>query len=202
MRNNVPSVGEHCDLWTKQAEQVAASQKTQSDFVPTKSGTPLEVFVTVHLKAKTLKRLLAKVAALADVCMQRGIQGSGNYDVYTDSKGHAKADFEVKMAPEQMSAVRRSGGLGGAGSSGDGAQQGWALGNGMGQPPGKLPALVPIDVSSTTKRNKVSNAAAHKKLLQDGSVFQGALKEGRPHGFGTVTYAGALPPVSFFVPIA
>ena len=37
---------------------------------------------------------------------------------------------------------------------------------------------------------QVSNAEEKKKLLQDGSVFQGSLKEGRPHGFGTVTYAG------------
>jgi hypothetical protein len=49
------------------------------------------------LQAKNQKRLLAKVRELADVCMQRQIQGSGNYDVYTDAKGHAKGDFEVKL---------------------------------------------------------------------------------------------------------
>ena len=128
MRNGVPAIGEHCDLWVRQAEQVAASQKTQSEYVPTKSGTPLEVYVTVHLKAKNQKRLLAKVAALADVCMQRAIQGSGNYDVYTDSKGHAKADFEVKMAPEQMSSVRRSAnGLSGGGARPQNVQTFWPL---------------------------------------------------------------------------
>jgi hypothetical protein len=57
---------------------------------------------------------------------------------------------------------------------------------------GKLPALVPIEASSV-KRNKVSNAGAQKKLLQDGSVFQGSLKDGRPNGFGTVTYADTDP---------
>ena len=70
--------------------------------VATKSATPLEIYLTVHLKAKNLKRLLAKVGMLADVCMQRQIQSSGNYDIYTDNKGHAKADWELKLAPEQM----------------------------------------------------------------------------------------------------
>ncbi len=45
-------MGEHCDLWMRQAEQAAASQKTQSEFVPTKSSTPLEIYVTVHLKVR------------------------------------------------------------------------------------------------------------------------------------------------------
>eukprot|EP00802_Teleaulax_amphioxeia_P013294 Tamp_13344.p1 GENE.Tamp_13344~~Tamp_13344.p1 ORF type:complete len:392 (+),score=99.03 Tamp_13344:186-1361(+) len=185
VRDGGKGVGEHCDLWMRQAEQVAASQKTQSEFVPTKSNTPLEVYVTVHLKAKNLKRLLTKVGVLADVCLQRSIQGSGNYDVYTDAKGHVKGDFEVKMAPEQMASMRRS-----ANGLGDGG--GWALNGLNNAAPGKLPALVPIE-SSSVKRNKVSNAEEKKKLLQDGSVFQGSLKEGRPHGFGTVTYADTDP---------
>ena len=130
MRDGGKGVGEHCDLWMRQAEQVAASQKTQSEFVPTKSNTPLEVYVTVHLKAKNLKRLLTKVGVLADVCLQRSIQGSGNYDVYTDAKGHVKGDFEVKMAPEQMASMRRS-----ANGLGDGG--GWAL-NGLNN--GQCPA--------------------------------------------------------------
>ncbi len=50
-----------------------------------------------ELQAKNQKRLLAKVRELADVCMQRQIPSSGNYDVYTDAKGHAKGDFEVKL---------------------------------------------------------------------------------------------------------
>lgn len=181
VRDGGKAVGDHCDLWVRQAEQVAASQKTQSEFVPSKSNTPLEVYVTVHLKAKNLKRLLTKVGVLADVCMQRAIQGSGNYDVYTDTKGHAKGDFELKMAPEQMASSRRSGGMGDGG--------GWAPNALNGALPGKLPALVPIE-SGSVKRNKVTNAEEKKKLLQDGSVYQGNLKEGRPHGSGTVTYAG------------
>ena len=147
VRNGGKGVGEHCDLWVRQAEQVAASQKTQCEFVPTKSNTPLEVYVTVHLKAKNLKRLLTKVGVLADVCLQRSIQGSGNYDVYTDgTKGHVKGDFELKMAPEQMASVRRS-----ANGLGDGG--GWAT-NAINGAPGKLPALVPIE-SGSVKRNKV-----------------------------------------------
>ena len=34
---------------------------------------------------------------------------------------------------------------------------------------------------------------AHSLCLQDGSVFQGSLKDGRPNGFGTVTYADTDP---------
>ena len=52
VRSGVNSEGEHCDLWARQAEQAAAAQKTQSEFVPTKSNTPLEIFVTVHLKVR------------------------------------------------------------------------------------------------------------------------------------------------------
>ena len=95
--------GEHCDTWVRQAEEIAQSGKDKSGFMPSKSATPLEIFVTVHLKAKNLKRLLAKVAMLADLCMQRNIIGSGNFDVYQDSKGHFKGDFEVPSLTQRAS---------------------------------------------------------------------------------------------------
>ena len=187
VRQGTASEGEHCDRWIRQAEQAAARQRTHSEFVPTKSSTPLEIFVTVHLKAKTLKRLLAKVGALADVCMQRGFQDSGNMEVYTDAKGHSKGNWELVLAPEQMSTVRRStnalGGWAGKGQAGGG----WAVNGANAVAPGKLPALVPIETSGT-KRDRISNATSQKKLLQDGSVFQGLLNQGRPNGLGTVVY--------------
>mmetsp|Transcript_9588 Transcript_9588/g.22075 ORF Transcript_9588/g.22075 Transcript_9588/m.22075 type:complete len:383 (+) Transcript_9588:263-1411(+) len=170
VRTGTRAEGEHCTAWVKQAEAIAKSEKKQSDFTASKSATPLEIFVTVHLKAKNLKRLLAKVAMLADVCMQRGIPGSGNYDVYQDSKGHFKADFEVKCAPENME--RKPLGL----SS-----------NQDGKLPHKLPSLMAVEASG--KKGKVANGQVQQKQLQDGSVYRGGLKDGKPHGFGSVTYS-------------
>lgn len=40
---------------------MAKQDKTSSSYRPSVSSTPLEVFVTVNLKAKTLKRVLAKI---------------------------------------------------------------------------------------------------------------------------------------------
>jgi hypothetical protein len=191
VRNNMASEGEHCDLWMQQVQQAAALQKSQSDYVPTESTTPLEVYVTVHLKAKTLKRLLTKVGVLADLCLQRGYQESGNFNVYVDAKGHVKGDFELKLAPEQMVARRGAKGLATDGADGGLPGGGWAM-NAMNAAPGRLPSLIPIEANSV-KRNKVSEPTKQKKLLQDGSVYQGALKDGRPHGLGTVVYADTDP---------
>mmetsp|Transcript_10331 Transcript_10331/g.16127 ORF Transcript_10331/g.16127 Transcript_10331/m.16127 type:complete len:247 (-) Transcript_10331:666-1406(-) len=183
IRNGTRAEGEHCDTWVRQAEAIAQSEKRQSGFVPSKSATPLEIFVTVHLKAKNLKRLLAKVAMLSDLCMQRNIMGSGNYDVYQDSKGHFKGDFEVKCAPEQMDRNKGAQFNGGLGSPGT---------DNLGAVPHKLPSLVPIEAEKT-KKSKISNGQVQQKLLQDGSVYKGSLKEGKPHGFGTVTYSETDP---------
>eukprot|EP00286_Rhodomonas_abbreviata_P021564 CAMPEP_0181296556 /NCGR_PEP_ID=MMETSP1101-20121128/4768_1 /TAXON_ID=46948 /ORGANISM="Rhodomonas abbreviata, Strain Caron Lab Isolate" /LENGTH=378 /DNA_ID=CAMNT_0023401431 /DNA_START=438 /DNA_END=1571 /DNA_ORIENTATION=+ len=179
VRQGVRAEGEHCTTWVQQAEAIAASDKRQSGFVPSKSATPLEIFVTVHLKAKNLKRLLAKVAMLSDVCMQRGIPGSGNYDVYQDSKGHFKADFEVKCAPENMERKSPLSGSRNGGKPGLDA---------LPSVPHKLPSLVPVE-NVAGKKSKVANGQVQQKQLQDGSVYRGGLKEGKPHGFGSVTYS-------------
>jgi len=39
----------------------------------------------------------------------------------------------------------------------------------------------------------VSNSQSQQKLLQDGSVYQGGLRGGKPQGFGSVTYAEGDP---------
>jgi hypothetical protein len=65
VRNGQKSSGPHCDALLAKADLIAKQDKMASAFKPSISSTPLEIFVTVNLKAKTLKRLLAKLAILA-----------------------------------------------------------------------------------------------------------------------------------------
>lgn len=67
VRDGQKPVGQHCDALVAKADEIAQQDKTSSTFKPTISPTPLEIYVTVHLKAKTLKRLLAKIAVLAGI---------------------------------------------------------------------------------------------------------------------------------------
>jgi hypothetical protein len=67
VRNGEKASGPHCDALLMKADVVAKQDKTASAFKPSISSTPLEIYVTVNLKAKTLKRLLAKLAILAGI---------------------------------------------------------------------------------------------------------------------------------------
>ena len=175
VRSGVKASGEHCDHLVEIAESVAQQDRTQSNFVPTQTKTPLEIYVVVHLKAKTLKRLLAKIAILADVCKNKAIKVTNNVDVHHDDKPHYRAEIEVLCAPEHFE--RRKAGFSPLQPRGLSPKQS-----------NKLPSLVPID-NSGLKRSKISNRDLQEKLLQDGSVYRGELVEGKPHGFGTVQYA-------------
>ena len=62
----------------------------------------MQIYVQVHLKAKNLKRLLAKVAELAEVCRRRGLEAADNMVAYTDAKGHSKLDVELRASPEAL----------------------------------------------------------------------------------------------------
>mmetsp|Transcript_9619 Transcript_9619/g.27648 ORF Transcript_9619/g.27648 Transcript_9619/m.27648 type:complete len:401 (-) Transcript_9619:723-1925(-) len=167
--------GEHCDELVNIAEEVAQQDRTHSIFVLSQGKTPLEIYVVVHLKAKTLKRLLSKVAMLADVCKSRGITPTSNVDVYHDDKPHYRLEAEILCAPEHLERRRNvissipARGLSPKSSN-------------------KLPSLVSVD-SAGLKRSKTSSRELQEKLLQDGSIYRGELSDGKPHGFGTVQYS-------------
>ncbi len=53
VRTGTRAEGEHCTAWVRQAEAIAKSEKKQSDFTPSKSATPLEIFVTVSFSSSS-----------------------------------------------------------------------------------------------------------------------------------------------------
>mmetsp|Transcript_35393 Transcript_35393/g.110638 ORF Transcript_35393/g.110638 Transcript_35393/m.110638 type:complete len:398 (+) Transcript_35393:306-1499(+) len=180
VRSGVQANGSHCEQLVAHAERLCDLKKNQSSFSPTASTTPLQVFVTIHLKAKNAKRLLTKVATLADVCHHRGIAVSDNLDVYFDAKGNAKGDFEVVCAPEMMGnpqrGVQKINSIRGQMKRGDSVKS-TAL---------KLPSLGPVE-SVTGKRKDAAHMS--EKVLQDGSRYRGNLRGDKPHGFGSIMYA-------------
>uniref|UniRef100_A0A7S0F0D0 Uncharacterized protein n=1 Tax=Hanusia phi TaxID=3032 RepID=A0A7S0F0D0_9CRYP len=181
VRSGVKADGSHCEQLVSHAERLCDLKKTNSNFIPTTSTTPIQVFVTIHLKAKNAKRLLTKVATLADVCNHRGIAVSDNLEVYFDAKGNAKGDFEVVCAPEMMANSQRGmqkvSNLRGQLKRGDSLKT-TAL---------KLPSLGPVETVTHKRKDNSSNLS--EKVLQDGSVFRGHLKGDKPHGFGSIVYA-------------
>ncbi|EKX50033.1 hypothetical protein GUITHDRAFT_162015, partial [Guillardia theta CCMP2712] len=189
VRSGVQANGSHCEQLVAHAERLCDLKKNQSSFSPTASTTPLQVFVTIHLKAKNAKRLLTKVrqmgkhdpcadpgsvqvATLADVCHHRGIAVSDNLDVYFDAKGNAKGDFEVVCAPEMMGnpqrGVQKINSIRGQMKRGDSVKS-TAL---------KLPSLGPVE-SVTGKRKDAAHMS--EKVLQDGSRYRGNLRGDKPH---------------------
>mmetsp|Transcript_7450 Transcript_7450/g.18614 ORF Transcript_7450/g.18614 Transcript_7450/m.18614 type:complete len:401 (+) Transcript_7450:37-1239(+) len=181
VRDGLKPTGPHCDALLAKADEIAQQDKTASTFKPTIGSTPLEVYVTVQLKAKTLKRLLAKFSVLAEVCQRKGFRPSGNLDLHHDNKPHFRGEVEIIVSPEHMQKRGESG------SKLNGSHDDTGGQNGSAEMHTKLPSLAPL--GGEPEKKKSDNPKVQKKLLQDGSIFKGEMRDGKPHGFGAVEYS-------------
>lgn len=120
---------------------------------------------------------------MADICQQRGYRPTSNIEVYHDSKPHYRSEIEIILSPEQL---QKKGGEGG------GDKRETSVWDDVGRSDKKLPTLNPMGGETQEKKEKKGSKYS-QKLLQDGSVFRGEMKEGKPHGFGSVEYSESDP---------
>ena len=189
-RNGSKAFGEHCDRLVVRADELAQQDAKITNFVPT-PNTVETVHATVYLKAKTLKRLLAKLAVLADLAQTLGMTPVDNMAVWHDQSW--RSETEIAMKPEQAALsvdemLRRmiKGGDRAEGLTGTGQNQltnkkADVLAGAEREDPDSRPIMIPVDTAEVA-RDKISSITHSQKLLHDGSLYKGEMRDGRPHG--------------------
>lgn len=193
VRNGSKAFGEHCDRLVVKADELAQQDAKITNFVAT-ANTMDTVHATVYLKAKTLKRLLAKLAVLAELIKLLGMAPADNMAVWHDQSW--RSETEIAMKPEQavMSVdemlkrmIIREGrddgaeGVADAGLNQPTNKEISILGGADLEDPESRPILIPIDTAEVA-RDKISSMTHSQKLLHDGSLYKGEMRDGRPHG--------------------
>jgi hypothetical protein len=200
-RNGSKAFGEHCDRLVVRADELAQQDAKITNFVPT-PNTIDTVHATVYLKAKTLKRLLAKLAVLADLVQTLGMAPADNMAVWHDQSW--RSETEITMKPDQAALsvdemLKRMimGGDGAEGVTGAGQnqlanKQTDVLAGAEREDLDSRPIMIPVDTAEVA-RDKISSITHSQKLLHDGSLYKGEMRDGRPHGAPSLTHSAPLP---------